>query len=310
VVNEFDVVIAGGGIAGLSAANLAARLGRSTLVLTGPTPGGQLVSIDRVDAMPGFPEGIPGYELCPLAEEYAQEAGAELRASDVLQLEQVEGGWRVQTGEGDLRARSVILAMGSRLKTLGVPGEERLTGRGVSHCASCDAPLMRDRVVGVVGGGDSALQETLTLAGPVSEVIVFQRASELTGQSAYRREVLENPKVTVRYGSVVEEVLGEEKVSGVRTRDVETGAVEDVLLAGLFPFVGLEPSTEVVQDLLSLDEGGHVRTDGWMRTELPGLFAAGTLRSESLCQAASSAGDGATAAKAADRYLRSEGDDG
>ncbi|MEA2331899.1 MAG: thioredoxin reductase [Thermoleophilaceae bacterium] len=302
-MDEFDVVIAGGGIAGLTAGMLSARLGRSTLVVTGLAPGGHLVSIDRIDGVPGFPEGVPGYELCPIAEEQAQAAGADFRATEVEQLEQLEQGWRVQTSEGDVRARAVILATGSRLKQLGVPGEERLTGRGVSHCASCDAPLMRDQVVGVVGGGDSALQETLTLVGPVSEVIVFQRAGALTGQAAYRSEVLDNPKVSIRYGTVVEEILGEDKVSGVRARNVETGDVEDVALGGIFPFIGLQPNTEVVGELLSLDEGGHVRTDGWMRTELPGLFAAGTLRSESQCQAASSSGDGATAAKAADRYL-------
>jgi thioredoxin reductase (NADPH) len=162
---------------------------------------------------------------------------------------------------------------------------------------------MRDRVVGVVGGGDSALQETLTLVGPVSEVIIFQREPALSGQPAYQREVLENPKVSVRYGTVVEEILGESTISGARIRTLDTGDVEEVALGGIFPFVGLQPNTEIVGELLSLDESGRVRTDGWMRTERPGLFAAGTLRSESPCQAASSAGDGATAAKAVDRYL-------
>jgi thioredoxin reductase (NADPH) len=302
-MDDFDVVIAGGGIAGLTAGMLSARLGRSTLVVTGLSPGGHLVTIDRIDGMPGFPEGVPGYELCPIAEEQAQEAGAEFRASEVERLEQLDGGWRVGTPEGDVQARAVILATGSRLKQLGVPGEERLTGRGVSHCASCDAPLMRDQVVGVVGGGDSALQETLTLVGPVSEVIIFERGSELTAQPVYRDEVVQNPKVTVRFDTVVEEILGEQKISAARVRNSATGDVEEVALGGIFPFVGLEPNSELVQDLLTLDEDGSVRTDSHMRTDLPGLFAAGTLRSESPSQAASSAGDGATAAKAARAYL-------
>ena len=198
----------------------------------------------------------------------------------------------------------MILATGARLRTLGVEGEERLQGRGVSHCASCDAPLMRDRTVGVVGGGDSALQEALTLAEAVGEVIVLHRGDALTAQAAYREPALAHPKISVRYGTVVEEILGEDAVSGVRMRDVASGDdAEELELGGLFVYVGLAPNSEYLRDQLELDDDGRVPTDGALQTPLAGVFAAGIVRRGSLGQAAISAGEGAAAAKAAHRHL-------
>ena len=155
----------------------------------------------------------------------------------------------------------MILATGARLRSLGVEGEERLQGRGVSHCASCDAPLMRDRTVGVVGGGDSALQEALTLADAVGEVIVLHRGDALTAQAAYREPALAHPKISVRYGTVVEEILGEDAVSGVRTRDAASGDTQELDLGGLFIYVGLEPNSDYVRDLIELDDDGRIPTD-------------------------------------------------
>jgi thioredoxin reductase (NADPH) len=211
--------------------------------------------------------------------------------------------WRVQTSDGEVQARAVILATGARLRSLGVEGEERLQGRGVSHCASCDAPLMRDRTVGVVGGGDSALQEALTLADAVGEVIVLHRGDALTAQAAYREPVLAHPKISVRYGTVVEEILGEDAISVVRTRDIASGDTQDLDLGGLFIYVGLEPNTDYMRDLIALDDDGRIPTDAAMQTELAGVFAAGIVRRGSLGQAAISAGEGAAAAKAAHRHL-------
>jgi thioredoxin reductase (NADPH) len=306
VSDRYDVVVAGGGIAGLTAGLFSARLGRTTLVLAGDVPGGLLLNIELIEGYPGFPEGVPGYELCPIAQEQAAEAGAEFRTTELEGVERAGEGLRVATGEGDVEAGGLIVATGARLKQLGVPGEERLTGRGVSHCATCDGPLLRDRVVGVVGGGDSALQEALTLAASVSEVIVLQREAELTAQETYRSRVLEHPKISVRYGTVVEEILGDEAVTGVRTRDVASGEEADLELGAVFAYVGLQPNTPALGNGLTLHGEGGIPTDGWMRTELPGVFAAGIVRSDSQCQAAASAGDGATAAKAADRYSKGE----
>jgi thioredoxin reductase (NADPH) len=310
VSDSYDVAIAGGGIGALTAAVHSARMGRSTIVVGGRAPGGLLLSIERIDGVPGFPEGVAGYELCPMLQEQAADDGAEIRMADLEALEPAGDAWRVQTSDGELQARAVILATGARLRPLGVEGEERLQGRGVSHCASCDAPLMRERTVGVVGGGDSALQEALTLADAVGEVIVLHRGDALTAQAAYREPALAHPKIRVRYGTVVEEILGEEAISGVRTRDVASGDMQDVDLGGLFIYVGLEPNSDCVRDLIELDDDGRIPTDAAMQTELGGVFAAGIVRRGSLGQAAISAGEGAAAAKAAHRHLGGGGSGG
>jgi thioredoxin reductase (NADPH) len=306
VAETYDVAIAGGGIAALTAAVHSTRMGRSTVVLGGRAPGGLLLSIERIDGVPGFPEGVAGYELCPMLQEQAADGGAEVRMAELEGLEPAGDAWTLRTSDGEAQARAVIVATGARLRSLGVEGEERLQGRGVSHCASCDAPLMRDRTVGVVGGGDSALQEALTLAETVGEVIILQRGDALTAQAAYREPARAHPKISVRYGTEVQEILGDDAVSGVRTREVASGDTQDLELGGLFIYVGLEPNSEYARDLIELDDDGRIPTDAALQTTLPGVFAAGFVRSGSLAQAAISAGEGAAAAKAAHLYLGAE----
>jgi thioredoxin reductase (NADPH) len=303
LAREFDVLIAGGGIAGLTAAVTAARLGRKTLVLTGDVPGGQLMSIEKIDGYPGFPEGVPGYDLCPMLQDQAAAAGAEFMMTGLERLDAQDGQWRVTTGEGDILARAVIVTTGSSLKKLDVPGEERLAGNGVSQCASCDAPLFRDRIVAVVGGGDSAMQEALTLAAFAAKVIVLHRGDALIGQACYRDCVGAHPKIDIRFNTAVTEILGVAKVTGLRTRQSRDGAVADLEVAAIFAYIGLQPNTAVLQDCLRLDRAGKIPTDGWMRSELFGVCAAGTVRSHSPCRAVSAGGDGASAAVAVDRYL-------
>jgi thioredoxin reductase (NADPH) len=300
---EFDVVMAGGGIAGMTAGVTSARLGRSTLVLTGDVLGGQLVSIEKIEGFPGFPDGVPGYDLCPMTQEQAASAGAEFMMSSVERIDSQDGAWRVTTGEGDITARAVILATGSTLKKLDVPGEERLYGRGVSHCASCDAPLLRDRIAAVVGGGDSAMQEALTLAEHASKVIILHRGAALTGQASYRDRVTAHPKIDIRFGTVVIEILGEDKVTGLRTRDAGNGVTADLKAAAVFAYVGLQPNTAFLDGSIDLDATRRIPTDGWTRTELTGVCAAGNVRHQSPHRAVSAAGDGASAAVAVDRYL-------
>lgn len=300
---QFEVAIVGAGIAGLTAGLTAARLGRKTLVVTGDVLGGQLLSIEKVDGYPGFPEGVPGYDLCPMAQEQAADAGAEFSATQVDCLDQAGDGWRLATREGDVVARAVVLATGSRLRELGVPGEERLRGRGVSHCATCDAPLLRNRVTVVVGGGDSGLQEALTLAEHASRVIILEKGAALTGQAVYRDRVAAHGKIEVRCNTVVEDILGDDKVSAVRIRDMTAGAASDLETAGVFVYIGLRPNTALLPGKAGLDANGAVPADASMRTGLRGLFAAGTVRCGAPGRAASSAGDGAIAAVAADRYL-------
>lgn len=305
MTTQFDVVIAGGGIAGLTAALTSARLGRATLVLTGDILGGQLLSINKVDGFPGFPDGIAGYELCPMAQEQAAAAGAEFSATTLKQLAQEGRQWRVKTAEGEEHAaRAVILATGAGLKALGVPGEARLQGKGVSHCASCDAPLLRDRSAVVVGGGDFAAQEALTLAEFAARVIILHRGEALSAQPAYRDAVLAHPRVELRFNAVLDEILGDNKVTGVRVRDRATGQAADVETSGVFVYIGLQPNSAVLQGRAALDPAGRISTVASMRTELPGICAAGAVRSGWPGRAVASAGEGATAAVAVDRYLR------
>jgi thioredoxin reductase (NADPH) len=295
--SEFDVVVAGCGLAGLNAALTSARLGRRTLALGGML-GGQLLSINRIDGYPGFPDGIAGYDLCPIAQEQAAAAGAEFAAADVTRLAPQDGRWLVSTADGQTHAaRAVVIATGANLKELHIPGEERLRGKGVSHCASCDAPLLRGKIVGVVGGGDSAAQEALTLAEAVEKVILFHRGPALTAQGAYRDSVSRHPKIEVRLNSIVAEVLGEAHVTGVRT------SAGDVDLAGLFIYIGMEPNTGFLDGALALDGSGLIATDGAMRTTRRGIAAAGAVRAGWLGRAVISAGDGAAAALAIDRFL-------
>jgi len=302
--NDYDVVIAGGGIAGLTAALTSARAGRRTGVLIGPALGGQLLSIERIDGYPGFPDGIAGYDLCPIVQEQAAAAGAEFSATAATGISADERRWTVTCGDGEWRAGAVVIATGTTSRALSIPGEARLRGKGVSHCASCDGPLLRSRTVGVVGGGDSALQEALTLAQFASRVIVLHRGTTLSAQAAYRERVRDHEKIDVRMNTVVDEVLGDPVVTGVRARTTTDGVETDIELAALFVYVGLAPNTGWLGGILELDSAGRIPTDDRMGTRLPGLFAAGTVRSGSAGRAASAAGDGAMAAIAADQYLR------
>jgi thioredoxin reductase (NADPH) len=316
-LGSYEIIVVGAGLAGLTAGLFAARQGRATLVLEAQVPGGHLVNVHQIEDYPGFPEGVAGYELCPLVQEQAANAGAEFELAAVERVEPMvldhggeavehvdaaDGGWRVATADGSYQARAVIVASGSRPRALGVPGEERLFGRGVSHCASCDGAFVRGGTVGVVGGGDSALQEALALTEYAARVIILHRGAALVAQHTYQERALAHPAVEVRYGVTVEEVLGEATVSSVRLRDA-AGAETELALAGLFVYVGLAPNTSCLRDLSVLAPDGRVPTDAWLRTARPGLLAAGDVRADSAAQAITAAGDGATAALAAHRYL-------
>ena len=301
--DQYEVVIVGGGVAGLTAGLTSARLGRKTRVLTSAALGGHLVSIERIDGYPGFPEGVPGYDFCPIIQEQAAGAGAEFDAADATALKADGERWRVTTRQGDLLARAVVVATGTALKTLGIPGEEEFRGKGVSHCASCDAPLLRNKIVAVVGGGDSALQEALTLAQHAARVIIVHRGTGFSAQDAYVQQVKGTSKIEVRFGTVVEEAIGDGGLKSVRTRSVGDGKTAELEVAGLFVYVGLAPVTGWLDGVMALD-AGRIVVGGDMRTAVPGVFAAGTVRARSAGRAASAAGDGAVAALGADRYLR------
>jgi thioredoxin reductase (NADPH) len=298
-------VVAGGGICGLTAALHSARLGMNTLLLTGDVPGGHLLSIDAIEGFPGYPDGIAGYELCPLSQGQAVAAGAEVVSAALIDLGRTEDdGWRVVASDGEFFAIILIIATGTAMRSLDIPGAARLAGKGVSHCASCDAPLMRGRTIAVVGGGDSALQEALTLAEFAAQVNIFHLGNELTAQRIYRDRAVAHPKIEIHPQSAVEEILGDDGVTGLRVRNRLSNTVAEMEATGVFAYIGLEPNTAFLKGRLKLDASGRLAADGWMRTDLPGIFAAGTVRSGSAGRAIAAAGEGARAALAAERYLR------
>lgn len=300
---SYDIVVIGSGIAGLCAATTAAREGMQTLALTGGFLGGQLLNIAKIDGYPGYPEGVPGFILCPASEEQASEAGAEFAAVPVTGIGQTPGGWNISTAEGACTARAVIIATGASLKTLGLDGEERLFGKGVSHCASCDAPLLRGRPVAVAGGGDSALQEALTLAPVAAKVTIIASGERLTAQKAYLDQIAGLNNVEVRLNSKLTGIIGEDDLKRVRIAGPD-GADDTIDVDSLFVFVGLRPNTGWLGDVAPLDDAGFIKVDMAMRTGLPGLYAAGTVRAGSAFRAVAAAGDGAAAALSAVADLR------
>ena len=300
---DYDVVIVGGGAAGLTAGLYSSRAGLSTVLLERMMTGGQVINAERIENFPGFPNGLSGAELGPLIQEQATTYGLELQLSEVTRIHRDEPSWAVETGRGAVSSKALIIAGGSTLRKLGVPGEDQLQGAGVSYCATCDGPFFMDQTVCVVGGGDSALDEAVVLAEFASKVIIFHRDHQFSGQKILQDRVLSNPKIEARWNTVVTGILGEGQVEGVATLDVTSEETSRADLSGVFIYVGLEPNSGYLRDLLPLDNAGHVPTDTWMRTPLPGLLAAGDIRQNSASQLVSAAGDGATAAIAAQRYI-------
>jgi thioredoxin reductase (NADPH) len=301
-----EIIVIGGGVAGCTAALFAARCGRDTLVLNGGLPGGQLLNVGKIEDYPGIAEPVAGFELCPTVQDQALSAGAAFDMVDADAVEQQDGGWAVTTQAGRLTAAAVILATGSRQRALGIPGEDALVGKGISHCASCDGPLFRDQVVGVVGGGDSALQEALELTEYAARVVIFHRGAAFTAQQSYVARVTASDKVEVRFATRVTEARGDASLSSVVTEDTGSGVLAEVDLAALFVYVGSEPNSDLLPTAVERDHHGRVRTDTKMRTTLEGLLAAGDVRSDSAAQAVAAAGDGATAAITAHRFLCGE----
>ena len=302
---DCDLIIVGGGVAGLTSGLYSCRAGLKTILLERLGPGGQTIKAERIENFPGFPEGISGVELGLLVQDQAMRYGLEVRLAEVNRFRREGLSWIVETHDYELRADAVIMAGGSALRKLGVSGEERLHGAGVSYCATCDGAFFRDQVVGVVGGGDSALDEAIVLTKFASQVIVFHRGDHLDAQRILQDRAFSSPKVVVRWNTVVNRILGEGQVEAVSTLDSASGQASRIELSGVFIYVGLDPNTQCLRDFLPMDNAGHIPTDIRMRTAIPGLLAAGDVRQASASQFISAAGDGATAAIEAQRYLES-----
>ena len=302
--SSYDVVIVGGGAAGLTAGLYASRAGLKTVLIERMAPGGQVINAEKIEDFPGFPNGISGLDFGPLLQDQASKYGLELKLSEVTALKSSDPYWNVETYGEELTSKAVIIAGGSTLKKLGVPGEEELHGAGVSYCATCDGGFFMDQVVGVVGGGDSALDEALVLTEYASKVIIFCKDDKFSAQKIFQDRVFSNPKIEARWNTTVDAIHGEGMVESISVTDVTSGETSRMDISGVFIYVGLEPNSEYLQDLLPLDNAGHVPTDIWMRTPVPGLLAAGDIRQSAAAQLVSSAGDGATAAIAAYNYIR------
>jgi thioredoxin reductase (NADPH) len=307
LANEYDVMIVGGGAAGLTAGIYAARYGLRTAIVEQLMGGNQIINVEKIENFPGFPKGIPGAELAPLMQEQAMNAGADFLMAEATGISLGNPYKTLTTTDGTYSTRTIIIAVGSRLKKMGIPGEEEFEGSGVSHCATCDGPLYMGEVVGVVGGGDSAVDEALSLTEYADRVVLFHRRNRLRAQKALQDKIVRNPRVELAYNTVVESVLGGNMVSGVRVRNVITNLADRVDLQGLFIYVGLEPNTEFVRGVVRTDNAGHIAVNAMMETDVPGIYAAGDIRQHSVSQLVSSAGDGATAAIAAFRYISGRG---
>jgi thioredoxin reductase (NADPH) len=301
---QHDLVIVGAGLAGLTAGMIAARHGLKTVIVEHMASGGQVLNVEKIENFPGFPQGIAGFELGPLVQEQAEAAGCSF-VMDTASRISVDGDLRtVHCAETTLTARAVIVAAGSALRSLGIPGEEEFFGRGVSKCASCDAPLFAGKDVCVVGGGDSAVDEAAVLAEHVSRVTIFHRGEAFRAQAAAQTRLVEHSNVETIFETELVEITGDGTVSAVTLRDVGSGATRVHETAGVFVFVGLDPNTTFLQDVVDLDSSGHVITDIRLQTSVPGIFAAGDIRQHSVAHLASVAGDGATAAVNAYRYIQ------
>jgi thioredoxin reductase (NADPH) len=298
----YEIVIIGAGPAGLAAGLYAARARRRTLLLEKKITGGQIALTSDVENYPGF-DCINGFDLAQNMHRQAEKYGMETAFTEATAIEPSGDVHIVHTPDGEYVAGTVIITSGADYNRLGVPGEERLTGLGVSYCGTCDAAFFKDQTVAVVGGGDAAMDEGLFVARYAKKVWVIHRRDELRASAILQERAFAEPKIEFIWNTVVEEVVGDRDVSAVRLRNVVTGEQSALDVSGVFVFIGLTPNTDYVKGILDIDKTGHIIVNQWMETSVPGIFAAGDIRSESARQVVSSAGDGATAAIRADHYL-------
>ena len=300
----YDLIIIGSGPAGLSAAVYGKRAGLNLLVLEkNPMSGGQVLNTYEVDNYLGMP-GINGFDMGMQFRQHADNLGVEFREAEVSAIEDKGDRKIVRTDQEEIETKAVILATGAVHAHLGVPGEEELSGMGVSYCATCDGAFFKGRTVAVVGGGDVALEDAIYLARTCEKVYLIHRRDELRGAAVLQEELKELPNVEILYSHVVEEILGEDAVEGLRIRNLKTEETSKLLVAGVFVAVGIRPGTELVRELTACDEGGYVLAGEDCATQMPGLYAAGDVRKKPIRQIVTAVSDGANAAVAAGVYCR------
>jgi len=304
---KYEVIIIGGGPAGLTAGLYTSRAGLRSLLVERGIIGGQIINATLVENYPGFPQGISGAELGSLMHQQAVKYGLALVTADVTGIAQGQP-HSISTTEGDFEAIAIIIAAGSQYRKLGVLGEESLSGHGVSYCATCDGFFFRDREVAVVGGGDTAITDALELTRHVKKVYVIHRRDQLRAGQVLQQRAFAQPKLEFIWNSVVEEILGEKLLSGLKLRNVKTGQSSILKVTGVFVAVGLMPNSQQFSNILEVNDTGYIVTDETMATSTAGIFAAGDIRRNSPRQVAAAVGDGANAAVSAFKYVQEAGD--
>jgi len=299
----YDVIIIGGGPAGLTAGLYTSRSRLKTLLIENGLLGGQMTTTEVIENYPGFPEGVTGDELSRLMEEQAKRFGLEVTPEYVVEVK-LEGAKKiVKTEEGSYLSQALIICTGTEYRKLGVPGEKEFSGKGVSYCATCDGAFFQDNQIVVVGGGDSALTEALYLTKFGKEVTIIHRRDALRGTKIYQERVFTHPKIKLLWNSVIQEIKGDSIVKSIVVKNVKTGEVTEHPIDGVFLFVGLSPRTQFLRGLVDMDEEGYILTDVNGQTSVKGIFAAGDCRKKLVRQIATAVGDGATVAWATEKYL-------
>lgn len=302
----YDMIVIGGGPAGYTAALYAARSGLSVLVLEKLSAGGQMTNTEQIDNYPGFPEGIGGFELGERMQKGALRFGAENQFSEVKSVELSGQVKIVRTRKKEFQARTVVLAAGAYPRKTGVEGEDRFAGRGVAYCAACDGMFYKDKTVAVYGGGNSAVEDALLLSRICKKVYLIHRRDALRATKVYQ-DALFGSSVELVWNSRVTAFLGDKHLTGVETEDTKTGEKRELSLDGIFVSIGRIPDTGLFEGQVDMDEAGYLIADETTRTNLPGVFAAGDVRTKQLRQVITAAADGAAAAWNAEQYLAEEG---
>ena len=303
---RYDVAVIGGGPAGYTAALYAARAGLSVVVLERLSAGGQMALTTQIDNYPGFPEGIDGFTLGEQMQQQAERFGAVTELADVQSLRLSGTEKEIETSEGLFTAKAVILATGANPRQLGLEQEQQLIGKGVNYCAACDGAFYRGKTVVVVGGGNSAAADALLLSRIAKKVILVHRRDTLRATKVYHQPLLQSDNVEFRWNSQVTRLLHDERLTGVEIRNTQTGEASEIPCDGIFVSIGRNPATDLVKGQLALDEGDYVIADESTRTNLPGVFAIGDVRTKAVRQIVTAVADGAAAAHFAEEYLAAQ----
>lgn len=306
MAESFDVVIIGAGPAGLAAAIYAGRARLKTLLLEKGIPGGQILLTDFIENYPGFPGGIAPFDLMENFRKQALKFGVKIEIDEARQISRQNEFWLINCLKNNYKTRSIIVATGSSYRRLGLAKEDELTGRGVSYCATCDGALFRERDIAVIGGGDTALMEVLFLLKFARKIALIHRRNQFRGTKILQERIFANSKIKIFWDSVVEKIIGKERVEGITIRNLKENKTLTLKIDGLFISVGMDPASALVKGLVAMNEGGEILVDSKMATSQPGIYAAGDVTNACPHQVATAVGTGVRAALAVDEYLSNQ----